>query len=270
MLQIGQKVYSGLHGGRDGVVYAIHGTQRPDTVGTIAGIVSCGGNAEFDIVFSNGNYTKGLPESILYGVQWKIYPDVVPAEQVRAMLDFAASETARKEAEAKKASEDFMAAAEALKADPRYSALQQTGNGASYNKLVAINLRRELKAAFPGVKFSVTCRGFDSVKVAWRDGPTKAAVTAITDKYSGGYFDGMEDIYRSTQSPWTTVFGSAKYINTVRSYSVEAMKSVAEAVRVDHGWPPVEVSTSYDGSAYLGAGVNYRQEREIYAALEGR
>lgn len=270
MIQIGQKVYSGLYGGRDGVVYAIRGQQRPSTIGRVCGVISIGGNAEFDIVFSDGGQMKQIPECILHGVQWEIFPEVVNEDEVRRMLEFAASEKSRKEAEAKKKSEDFVVAADALKADPRYSGLQQTGQGDSFNKLVAKNLRRELKVAFPGIKFSVKCSGFDSVTIAWTDGPTKAAVEQISNKYSGGHFDGMEDMYHATRSPWTEVFGSAKYIFVVRKHSPEAMAAAAQQVCKKYGWPPIEVKTSsFDGSAHLGSRDHY-QQKVVYGFLEGR
>jgi Large polyvalent protein associated domain 29 len=79
------------------------------------------------------------------------------------------------------------------------------------------------------------------VNVGWLDGPTKAAVKEITKKYSGGYFDGMEDIYRHSRSLWTSVFGSAKYIFETRQHSVEALTKGVEKVCKDYGWPLIEV-----------------------------
>ena len=55
-------------------------------------------------------------------------------------------------------------------------------------KTTAIMLRSALKAAFPGVKFSVrkgTGTGSSWLSVTWADGPTDAAVTALTDRYEG-------------------------------------------------------------------------------------
>ena len=269
MIQIGQKIYSILYGGRHGVVYAIHGEQRPQSVGTIGGVMSVGGNAYFDIAFTNGTESKKLPESILYGVQWKIFPVVVSAEEISAMREFTASETARKEIEEQKKAEEFATSVAALKVDPKYKDLQQTGQGAEYSKLVAINLRRELKTAFPGVKFAVKMDGYDSVNIGWLDGPTKAAAQEITKKYSGGSFDGMEDIYRHSRSPWTSVFGSAKYIFETRQHSVEALTKAVEKVCNDHGWPLIEVKSNNDGGAYLGSH-EQNQSRIIFDYLERR
>jgi hypothetical protein len=58
-------------------------------------------------------------------------------------------------------------------------------------------LRQALKAAFPGVKFSVrssTYSGGASITVAWNDGPTSADVDATAKRYAGATFDGMRDL----------------------------------------------------------------------------
>lgn len=65
----------------------------------------------------------------------------------------------------------------------------------------AAAIRAELKTKFPGIKFSVTSENFaggDAVRVSWNDGPTSAEVEAITGKYQYGHFDGMNDIYESS------------------------------------------------------------------------
>lgn len=272
MIQIGQKVYSGLYGGRHGVVYAIHGAQRPDSVGSMhGGVIRFGGNAYFDIVFTNGTESHQLPETILYGVQWKIFDEVVSAEEIRAMRGYAASETTRKEAETKRKSDEFSAAVAALRAAPRYKGLQQTSqeNAVYESKLAAINIRRELKTAFPGVKFSVTS-SYDSARIVWTDGPTTGEVENITGKYQGGFFDGMEDMYHFTDSPWTSVFGSAKYVSTSRKHSADAMTKAVEHIHKTCGWPLAEVKVSdFDGSAFPGA-VDYHHNKAIYDYLEQR
>lgn len=59
-------------------------------------------------------------------------------------------------------------------------------------------IRKELKAAFPDVKFSVTSEGYsmgDSVSIGWTNGPTAQQIRDISDKYKKGHFDGMTDCY---------------------------------------------------------------------------
>ena len=62
-------------------------------------------------------------------------------------------------------------------------------------ELAAI-VRRDLKAAFPGVTFRVRSSKYSmgsSVNVSWQDGPTAAAVNAVIDRYKAQGFDGMTD-----------------------------------------------------------------------------
>ncbi len=179
-------------------------------------------------------------------------PDVVSADVIQCMREYCALETARKEADAKSKAEEFAKAVAAFRVDERYKHLKQVGDTDHGSKLVAINIRREFKSAFSGAKFSVRTDRYGSVRVEWTDGPTVQQVEAITDKYSGGRFDSMEDIYRHKRSPWTQVFGSAKYISESRQYSPAAMTTAVEAVCARYGWPLIEVKTSeYDKHAYL-------------------
>ncbi len=234
-----------------------------------------GGRAEFDIVFESGSETKRLPECILRGVQWTILSDVVSADVIQCMREYCAQETARREADAKSKAEEFAKAVAALRVDERYKHLQQVGDTDHGSKLVATNIRREFKSAFSGAKFSVRTDRYGSVRIEWTDGPTVEQVEAVTDKYSGGYFDGMEDIYRHEPSPWTQVFGSAKYISEFRQYSPAAVMAAVEAVCAKYGWPLMEVETSeYDGRPYFNPPLPSpsveHQQQMVYDFLEQR
>jgi len=89
--------------------------------------------------------------------------------------------------------------------------------------LAAKNIRRELKKAFPSVKFSVRSKSYSGgnhVDVEWIDGPTLKEVQSITNKYEKGQFDGMTDSYNyDKRNSWVDVFGGTKYLFTKRSYS---------------------------------------------------
>lgn len=72
--------------------------------------------------------------------------------------------------------------------------MRKLSNQAQAAKLI----RKELKAAFPDIKFRVTSEGYsmgDSVRVQWVNGPTCSQVKEISDKYQYGHFDGMTDCY---------------------------------------------------------------------------
>lgn len=86
--------------------------------------------------------------------------------------------------------------------------------------LCAQAIRKELKQAFPGIKFSVTSDNFsmgNSVDVSWTDGPTSEHVQQIVNKYQYGHFDGMTDSYEHSNS--RTDIPQAKFIMTKREMS---------------------------------------------------
>lgn len=101
----------------------------------------------------------------------------------------------------------------------------------------AKNCRIELKAAFPGVKFSVRTSRFsggDSMDVQWIDGPTSDQVSSIVDRYSAGHFNGSDDSYNYSDSAWTAAFGDAKYVHTRRDDSDRAIESAIRTVRAKY------------------------------------
>lgn len=102
----------------------------------------------------------------------------------------------------------------------------------------AKNIRLELRAAFPGVKFSVKTSRFaggDSIDVRWIDGPTSSQVEAIANRYAAGSFDGMTDSYNYERSAWTDAFGDAKYVSCSRDHSDRAITSSVRTVATRYG-----------------------------------
>lgn len=99
-------------------------------------------------------------------------------------------------------------------------------------------VRHALKAAFPGVKFSVRTdkyAGGASVRVAWTDGPTDRQVRKVTEHYRGASFDGMTDsksfhdtILAEGDSVEVVHFG-AHFVPTSRTISPE-FRAAAEQV----------------------------------------
>jgi len=66
----------------------------------------------------------------------------------------------------------------------------------STHAAAAAAIRRDLKAAFPSVTFTVRSSSFsggDSVDVGWIDGPSSTSINAIIGTYQYGHFDGMID-----------------------------------------------------------------------------
>lgn len=71
-------------------------------------------------------------------------------------------------------------------------------------KQAAAALKKELTTLYPDVKFSVKLsRGssYGRVRVAWVDGPSEYAVTAVAEKYECASFDSMRDMMEYKQGP---------------------------------------------------------------------
>jgi len=198
---VGTRVSTRLYNRGEGFVTAIHGEQQPGTVRSFGGVVGMmGGRAEFDIVFLSGSFSRRLPECILRGVQWRILDRPGSEAEIATTIANAEAVQARLAAEVTAADVAHEAELARLRAVPEHAALRQ-GDERHGGKLAAANIRVELRRAFPGVKFSVRVPHHGSVYVRWTSGPTRQEVEAIANRYQGGHFDGMEDIYRSARSP---------------------------------------------------------------------
>lgn len=227
-LQVGQRVHSILYGGRDGVIYAVHGKPDAASCKTLGGFISVGGSTTIDVVWEHGGYSRGIPESIARGVQWRLYDETVDSAEIQRMLDNAEQHTIDAKAASEVASRQFAATKAHLIAN--HPELKTVEPGQYSQKTAAANIRAELKSHFPGVKFSVRVDG-NSIDVRWTDGVTTEKVRAITDKYKGGSFNGMEDIYEGKSTPWTSAFGSSDYLGTHRELSDPAIE-----LAIDHAY----------------------------------
>lgn len=155
------------------------------------------------------------------------YADEAEIAALHACVAMAKASEAAKREEAVRL---FAAEVERLKAE--YPQLTQ-GDGA---KVAAANARALLKAAFPGVKISVTMgRGYGSLSIRWTDGPTVKQVEEIAERFSAGYFDGMVDGYEYQRSPWNETFGSAKYVSCNRRLSDALVQRAIDAVAAKTG-----------------------------------
>lgn len=103
----------------------------------------------------------------------------------------------------------------------------------SDRKAAAANIRKLLKQ-FKGVKFSVTSDN-NSVYVRWTDGPTEKSVDEILSKFKEGYFDGSDDCYKYTTSPWNHCFGAVRYAFPSRECSDELVQCAIDKLIAEHG-----------------------------------
>jgi hypothetical protein len=98
-------------------------------------------------------------------------------------------------------------------------------------------IRKELKLAFPLVKFSVTSDRFaggNSVHINWTNGPTSGQVQDLTWKYQYGNFNGMEDIYEYTNS--RNDIPQVKYVQWSRNLSESIQEECFKELQKSHKW----------------------------------
>jgi len=118
-------------------------------------------------------------------------------------------------------------------------------------------VRAALKAAFPGITFSVRSKSYSggaSIRVHWTDGLTEEQVERVTFPYRGATFDGMIDLksYVIHEVDGQRIHYGADYIHGDRSYSVPFAQAIADHVADTWGQPwPTITASSYDGSAVI-------------------
>lgn len=233
LLSVGQVVHTNLYNLGKGVIVNIHGEQKPQSMKNMYNVMVTGSNAEFDIVFFNGNKTNRLPESILHSVQWKIEDETVEQETIKSLIEKAEAHEQAENAEEEQKHKEFNQGVEFQKNNTEYSHLTQiTSNSDNEVKIVGKNIRAELKKYFPKTKFSVRKQYYSSYHVTWTDGPTVDEVESIIKKYKTSRLDCYTDYSYNENSPFNVIYGGADYVFTNRHYSDEiialAIKSLIE------------------------------------------
>lgn len=169
---------------------------------------------------------------------WTVTSRIMPADELKDALAAAERNRVRLEAERKAAAEIKAkeAATERAALIEKYGRKLDLVKPGQYASAAhgSKNLKKELAAAFPGVKFSVrssTFSGGDSIDVSWTLGPTQKEVEAITGKYQEGHFNGMEDIYEfSHDNQWPGLFGGAKFVSESRHTPPELFEQIGRAL----------------------------------------
>lgn len=213
-LVIGRRVYCILYGGKYGTIVNIKGQPGigPQVRSLGGGVIMTGGSCHVDIIWDNGSQSPHVPECIILGVQWKLFDEIVGAEEIAAAqansVIFTAQQKAKADAERiAKAAADAAAleAGRAVGLIPE-SEFRTSGKRGS---AAASNLRAELKAV--GIKARVKQDGYSALNV-WVSADNLAAAKTIAAKYKAGNFDGMTDCYEYSTSAWGRVFGDVQYV----------------------------------------------------------
>ena len=238
-LEIGGRVRS-QH--RAGIIVKIHGEQMPANIRPLLGnAILSGGRATVDVIWDDGGISYQIPESIAR--TWEALDGLADEDEINAAFAAAVDRKAADDARAKREAEECET--ERARILAVYSWLEPATKGGKRwgATLAAENIRRELKRAFPGIKFSVRSSvysGGDSINIGWVDGPTAAAVDRISDKYEAGKFNGMDDSYtysRDIHAVWGDTFGDAHYVFTNRHFSDKAITWALDHVAEEWGLP---------------------------------
>lgn len=108
-------------------------------------------------------------------------------------------------------------------------------------------IRAQLKAKFPGVKFSVRTSvyaGGASIDVSWTDGPTSKLVDQVVKPFAGGGFDGMIDMAYSVEA-FLLEDGSAAFAQTSGTEGSTGMVAAAKAFKPTPGAERVRFLSDY-------------------------
>lgn len=100
-------------------------------------------------------------------------------------------------------------------------------------KETAAQIRRAVRAAFPGVRFSVrmaTGSAYGWVRVSWTDGPRHAQVREVVAPFESSRFDGMDDAYHRVPQ-----CGPVRYccrgVSTTREDGPQGLAHAVEVMR---------------------------------------
>lgn len=123
-------------------------------------------------------------------------------------------------------------------------------------------IRRELKANFPDIKFSVrtdSYSGGSSIRIKWTDGPPTAEVESLVSRYKAGWFDGMTDCYEYDNELVANEDGSLELIHYAPKF-VFCTRNMSEGRR-RYYWREVE--------RFLGVKVDRAKEHDALPKIAG-
>lgn len=166
----------------------------------------------YTVALEDGRMWDCSPASFSGGTGCRL---IVLNEPLATEEEIAALRTANVFLEAKARADKIAAESVFIAAIARIKAENPALEVGSGPVVAAKNIRKMLKAAFPSVKFSVKTSkysGGSSIYVSYPEGINGDAVEGIAKRFEAGSFNGMDDCYEYSNSPWSETFGSASFV----------------------------------------------------------
>lgn len=103
---------------------------------------------------------------------------------------------------------------------------------------VASIIRKELKEKFPSIVFKVHSKNFsggDDVTIHYENAVPSKDIESIVNKYAGGSFDGMTDMYNYD---YNKTYPTAKYVFVERHITEDIWEKTKLQLAKDYGINP--------------------------------
>lgn len=142
----------------------------------------------------------------------------------------------------------------------QFPQLKRADNTYTGGKLAAANMRILLRAAFKGVKFSVTST-YSSARVVWTDGPTDAQVQAVIGRFDIGASDTQSDYFYTVDTAFSQLFGGVQYLTTRREETDGLIQEAINQVYKDRDTKPTIENWRKHSGLFDWCGQNYETHR---------
>ena len=142
----------------------------------------------------------------------------------------------------------------------QYPQLKRAETSYAGGKLAAANMRILLKAAFKGVKFSVTS-DYNSVRVNWEDGPTDDQVNEVVGRFDIGASDAHSDYFYTVSTAFSDLFGGVQYLHTRRHESDALVQQAIDELYQNMDEKPTVQDYRKCSGVFNWDGQNYENRR---------
>ena len=131
-------------------------------------------------------------------------------------------------------------------------------------------IRQELKAKFPGTKFSVK-KDYNSVRVKWVDGPAVTLVNSTVKFFAGASFDGMYDLKSYVYAQWNgeeVQFG-CDYVFCERTYTRAFVDAIIGQYQQEWGHTTIGIGGNAENAWLMDDWEHQGEYRVLSKLMEG-